>query len=72
MSVINITDQSEYKRQTEMTDYQIPSEEEMDMIGLVPWVSILIVSLLTLPMMYLPFSQLLEIDSFLFVIIEYV
>lgn len=39
-----------------MTDYQIPSEEEMDLVGLVPWVAILIVSLLTLPMMYFPFS----------------
>lgn len=48
------------------------TDDDMDKVGLVPWVAILIVSILAIPCMYFPFTQLLEVDSFLFVFAEYI
>lgn len=47
------------------TAYSIDDEEEMNQIGVVPWVSILIVCICPVVLTTLPFTILVTLDSFL-------
>lgn len=53
------------------TDFNMLSDDDLDKVGLVPWVAILVVSILAIPCTYFPFNELLEVDSFLFVFAEF-
>jgi hypothetical protein len=48
-------------------DYEVLDDEDFEEQGLVPWVAIIVVSILPLPLMFFDFQTLIMMDGFLMI-----